>query len=237
VRPSSRVITCLDVFDFARAWEWTEEIDRLEQNTIAAGFPGDCRTHRAELHIVGGRGEDGEREAGLVCAADGALERSHTITAWAIIGEVRLRQGDLDGAASAFARVTPLGGLREPGSSLLLLARGEVEGAAMSILVALSGTADRCARARLLRRRSESPWRTGTWGGSRRCRRAGGDRGRCRNNRLARRRDVRGAGSGARGRPGPKPCYRYPVAGCVANKDRLVQAMLESVTRQPSVSA
>lgn len=143
------ISTCMDVFDFTRAQEWTDEIGRLERTTAQLGFPGDCRTHRAALHLMTGRWSEGETEAARVCT-EGALELSHVISAQTTIGEVRLRQGDLVGAADAFAKVVELGGLPEPGSSLLMLANGAPQEAAAAIRATLSGTSDETLRARLL---------------------------------------------------------------------------------------
>lgn len=144
------ISTCLDLFDYTRAQEWTEEISRLEESTTRAGFPGDCRTHRAAVHAVAGRWSDGEEEATLACADRCCIELSHTMSAHTTLGDIRLRRGDLDGAEHAYARVMELGGQPEPGWSLLLLARDDVPGAHASICAAVAGARDGLARARHL---------------------------------------------------------------------------------------
>jgi class 3 adenylate cyclase len=72
------------------------------------------------------------------------------------IGEIRLRMGDLHGAADAFERAYELGDDGQPGLALLHLARGELEDAARSIGRALAATqsgegpVDQATRGRLL---------------------------------------------------------------------------------------
>ena len=72
------------------------------------------------------------------------------------IGEIRLRMGDLQGAADEFERAYELGHDAQPGLALLQLARGEVAEASRSIERALAatqpgdGATDRATRARLL---------------------------------------------------------------------------------------
>ena len=57
------------------------------------------------------------------------------------VGEVRLRIGDLDGAAAAFERAYELGHEAQPGLALLQLARGEVDEASRSVGRALAAAA------------------------------------------------------------------------------------------------
>ena len=42
---------CLDTFDYRRAIEWTEVIERRAPALGTVGFPGDCRTHRAAVLV------------------------------------------------------------------------------------------------------------------------------------------------------------------------------------------
>jgi class 3 adenylate cyclase len=73
-----------------------------------------------------------------------------------LIGEIRLRMGDLDAAAEAFDRAYEYGHDAQPGLALLQLARGEVADARRSIDRALAtaagggGIADQATRSRLL---------------------------------------------------------------------------------------
>ncbi len=85
------------------------------------------------------------------------------------IGEVRLRMGDLDGAAEAFDRAYEFGHDAQPGLALLQLARGEVDDARRSIERALARDRRRAGSGRTrrravacCRRRSTSPLRAAT---------------------------------------------------------------------------
>jgi class 3 adenylate cyclase len=143
--------------DYQRAAQWADEGERWMRRQKAGGYPGVCQVHRAELKRLRGQWSEAEQEARRACEVlqefglvDG-LGYAHNE-----IGEVRLRMGDLDGAAEAFDRAYEFGHDAQPGLSLLHLARGEVDDAARSIARALAatggdgGAADRATRAKLL---------------------------------------------------------------------------------------
>jgi class 3 adenylate cyclase len=151
------IAACRSAGDLKRAAQWTEEGERWMHRQIVGGYPGICRVHRAELKRLRGLWSEAEQEARLACEE---LERFGLLDgvgyAQYEVGEVRLRMGDLDGAAEAFERAYEYGSDAQPGMALLHLARGEVDEAARSIGRALAatagndGTADRATRARLL---------------------------------------------------------------------------------------
>jgi class 3 adenylate cyclase len=121
------------------------------------GYPGVCRVHRAELKMLRGQWPEAELEARQACEE---LERFGLMDSLGFahheIGEIRLRMGDLQGAADAFERAYELGDDGQPGLALLQLARGEVEDAWRSIERALTATesgagpVDQATRGRLL---------------------------------------------------------------------------------------
>jgi class 3 adenylate cyclase len=145
------------VGDFKRAGQWAEEGERWMRRQSVGGYPGICRVHRAELKMLRGLWSEAEQEARQACEE---LERFGILDAVGYahyaVGEVRLRIGDLEGAAEAFERAYEFGHDGQPGLALLQLARGEVDEAARSISRALAATAgteglaDRATRARLL---------------------------------------------------------------------------------------
>ncbi len=142
---------CLDMFDYRRAIEWTETIDRRAPDLGTVGFPGDCRTHRAAVCVVRGDWERGAAEAEAAAVESRAYDLGHTAQALTALGEIRLRQGDLAAARDAFARAGELGLPPGPGPALLLLASGDVEAARFAISEALgSAGTDRLTRARYL---------------------------------------------------------------------------------------
>ena len=151
------IAACRNLGDLARATQWAGEGERFMRREGAGGYPGICRVHRAELKMLHGQWAEAETEARQACDE---LQRFKLLDgvgyAQYQIGEVRLRMGDLDGAAEAFDRAYEYGHESQPGLALLQLARGELPDAARSIARALAtaggteGVADRATRGRLL---------------------------------------------------------------------------------------
>jgi class 3 adenylate cyclase len=151
------IAACRNVGDLKRAGQWAEEGERWMRRQSVGGYPGICRVHRAELKMLRGSWAEAEQEARQACEE---LERFGLMDAVGYahyaVGEIRLRIGDLDGAAEAFERAYEFGHDAQPGMALLHLARGEIDEAARSIGRALSaaagnpGLADRTTRGRLL---------------------------------------------------------------------------------------
>jgi class 3 adenylate cyclase len=151
------IAACRNVGDLKRAAQWVDESERWMRRQSVGGYPGVCRVHRAELKKLRGMWSEAEQEARQACDE---LERFGLLDAAGSaqyeVGEIRLRIGDLDGAAEAFERAYEYGHDAQPGMALLELARGELDEAARSIGRALAATAgadgpgDRASRARLL---------------------------------------------------------------------------------------
>lgn len=151
------IATCRNAGDLQRARQWADEGERWMRRQGAGGYPGVCRIHRAELKMLRGQWAEAEDEARQACQE---LERYGIMDGVGFgnyeIGEVRLRMGDLDGAAEAFERAYEYGHDAQPGQALLHLARGEVDEATRSIGRALAMTtghgtlSDRATRGRLL---------------------------------------------------------------------------------------
>jgi tetratricopeptide (TPR) repeat protein len=142
---------CLDVFDYRRAIEWTETIDRRAADLGTVGFPGDCRTHRAMVSVVRGNWTLGAAEAEAAATESRRYDLGHTAQALAALGEIRRRQGDLAAARDAFDRANEIGLPVGPGPALLLLAVGDVAGARSAITEALGlAGADSLTRCRHL---------------------------------------------------------------------------------------
>jgi class 3 adenylate cyclase len=151
------ISACRNIGDYQRAGQWADEGERWMNRQSIRGYPGICRVHRAELKMLRGLWPEAEQEAREACRE---LERFGLLDSvgWAHyqVGEVRLRMGDLDGAAEAFERAYEHGHDAQPGMALLQLARGEVDEAARSIARSLAmtastdGAANRGMRARLL---------------------------------------------------------------------------------------
>jgi class 3 adenylate cyclase len=128
------IAACRNLGDYERAAEWTEEAERWMHSNSVNGYTGACMFHRAELKRLHGSWLEAEDEARRACSE---LERFHLTdylgAAHYEIGEVRRRMGDLQTAEESFERAYENGHDAQPGLSLLMLDRGEVEEAAQSI--------------------------------------------------------------------------------------------------------
>lgn len=132
---------CSTLADYARAGEWTEQAERWMRSNAVGGFTGVCQVHRAELKRLKGAWSEAERVARDACVE---LERFGLLNGIGFaqyeIGEVRRRMGDLDAAEEAFARAYQYGHPAQPGWALLMMDRGDLEGATESIEGALAAT-------------------------------------------------------------------------------------------------
>lgn len=122
---------------YDRAAEWTEAMTRWSQSDGIGSLHGRCRVHRAELLRIRGDCEAAEHEARQAC--DELRPWMRREYGWPLteLGQIRLRRGDLVGAAEAFAAARDSGWDPQPGLALLHLAQGDAEGAALEIRHAL----------------------------------------------------------------------------------------------------
>jgi len=151
------IAACRNIGDLKRAGEWADEGERWMRRHSVGGYPGVCRVHRAELKMLRGHWPEAELEARQACEELQRFGLNDSLGfAHHEIGEIRLRMGDLQGAAEAFERAYELGDDAQPGLALLHLARGEIEDAWRSIERALAATqsgedpVDQATRGRLL---------------------------------------------------------------------------------------
>ncbi|HJP71600.1 MAG TPA: hypothetical protein VJ975_07755 [Candidatus Limnocylindria bacterium] len=133
----SVVCASQSVGDYRTSEQWTEEMRRWTASTPLPYFPGRCRVHRAELSRLHGNWREAESEAQQAC--DELRGCGPVDIGWALaeLGMIRLRLGDLDGAADAFREANERGRVPHPGMALLHLARGDVERASRAIADAL----------------------------------------------------------------------------------------------------
>jgi class 3 adenylate cyclase len=147
---------CRETADYRRGSEWADVSKRWCERQDITGFPGICRVHRAEFMRLTGAWADAASEAER---ASEELQRFHPAAAGGAfheLGEIRLRMGDLEGAEEAFGQARALGTEPQPGTALLLVARGRTDAAAASIKGSLEEiTWHKLARARLLPAQAE----------------------------------------------------------------------------------
>ena len=143
--------SCQLLGDYRRAGEWLDEIDSSPITPCITSYSADCDTHRTQVLVGRGAWPEAERLARRACAGMEKFALDHAGLAFYELGEVRLRIGDLEGAAAAFARASELGATAQPGAALLDRARGHVDAAAAAIGATLADELwDALARARLL---------------------------------------------------------------------------------------
>src|SRR6187397_3100675 len=151
------IAACRNIGDLKRAGQWADEGERWMRRQALGGYPGVCRVHRAELKMLRGQWPEAELEARQACEELQRFGLNDSLGfAHHEIGEIRLRMGDLDGAAEALERAYELGDDGQPGLALLHLARGELDDAWRSIERSLAttttgeGPVDQATRGRLL---------------------------------------------------------------------------------------
>jgi DNA-binding SARP family transcriptional activator len=145
------ISTCYELGDYRRAGEWMDAIAECAAQTGINSLPGDCEAHSIGILIGRGAWSEGEQRARGACAGMEPFELGHVGLALSEVGEIRLRMGDLEGADEAFAKATENAAPPQPGTALLLLARGDTAGAAASIGAALAEAGwNKLTRARLL---------------------------------------------------------------------------------------
>ena len=147
----SLIGACEELGDLARAAEWTDATLAWSMQHQFAVFPGLCRVKRAEVLQWRGEWVEAEREARQACDELKDIKIGSAAAAWAEVGDIRRRTGDLVGAEEAFAQSEALGGSPPPGLALLRLAQGRVDAATTIVETLLDGAGwNRLARARLL---------------------------------------------------------------------------------------
>jgi ATP/maltotriose-dependent transcriptional regulator MalT len=147
----SLISACEDLGDLRRAAEWTDATAEWAEQHPLAVFPGICRIHRAVVLDRRGSMVDAERELSRACAELLDSHLMNAAAAFAEVGDIRRRLGDLDRAEEAFARAEELTGRSCQGTALLRLAQGRTDAAVRVIGGCLADQSPNpLARARLL---------------------------------------------------------------------------------------
>ena len=161
----SLISACEQLSDHARAAEWTTATARWAEWHPFAVFPGLCRVHHATSLQWRGQWAEAENEALRACEELSGINLPNAAAAWAEIGDIRRRLGDLDGAGVAFVNADRLCAQPRAGLALLRLAEGSPDMATSIISDALEGAGwNRLARAKLLPARAQIAIATGELG-------------------------------------------------------------------------
>jgi len=146
----SLISACEELGDLDRAAEWTEATMRWAQQHRFAIFPGICRVHRAVVLKQRGSLAEAEREAAQACDELATSHVANAAAAYAEVGDIRRRLGEIDRAEEAFTKAQELCGRPCGALALLRLAQGRSDTALRIITSCLRDTTSRLARADLL---------------------------------------------------------------------------------------
>ncbi|MEY2398103.1 MAG: hypothetical protein QOJ00_1277 [Actinomycetota bacterium] len=147
----SLISVCEDLGDWRRAADWTEATTQWAQAHPFAIFPGICRVHRAAVLDRSGALADAEREASQACNELVGSHIPNAAAAFAEVGDIRRRLGDLVRAEEAFSRAEALGGRVCTGTAMLRLSQNRIDEASRIIAGCVAELSpNRLARARVL---------------------------------------------------------------------------------------
>ena len=146
----SLISACEDVGDLDRAAEWTEATMRWARRHPFAIFPGICRVHRAVVLKRRGALLEAQREALRACQELAGSHVGNSAAAYAEVGDICRRLGELDRAEEAFGTALQLSGRPCGALALLRLAQGRTAQALTIATGCLHNTRNRLARATVL---------------------------------------------------------------------------------------
>ena len=141
---------CCSLGEFARAADWTDRAQRWCERNAVTGFPGICRVHRAEILRLRRALHEAEEEVRRAYEDLRGFNLRAAGPAFAELGHIRLRVGDLTGAEEAFRQAHELGAYPQSGFALLRLSQGRVEDASAAIRRSLDRTSAQLLRTSLL---------------------------------------------------------------------------------------
>lgn len=142
---------CQEMFDLARAQEWTDALHRwCESQPDLIPFRGRCLVYRAEIMQLRGAWSDAVIEAQR--AHDRRADPPQPAVGAAFYRQAELHRvrGALAEAEDAYRRAAERGYLPQPGQALLRLAQGRGDAALTAIKHALDESPEAVARAPLL---------------------------------------------------------------------------------------
>ncbi len=144
---------CFDVFDLARAQEWTGAFGRwCAMQPEMAPYRGQCLVRRTEIFVLRGRWAEALEEAHQACErlVRSPADRGALAAAQYQIAEIHRLRGELDAADHWYRQASGSGSAAQPGLSLLRLAQGRSDAACAAIKRALDEIHDPRVRSRML---------------------------------------------------------------------------------------
>lgn len=135
------IAECREIADIRRGGEWTAAARAWCASLPATTpFHGICRVHRGEILCLRGAWDEAETEIRTAGDELAAFKPRSAAEAFAALGELCRRRGDLSGAQDAFRQAHQLGGDPHPGLALVRLAQGRAAAASTALLGALADT-------------------------------------------------------------------------------------------------
>ncbi len=141
---------CETIADYRRAGEWSDQATRWCRPYSESPFPGICSVHRAEIMSVRGDWAAAEGEAERASRICEGRVTSVAAEAYYLMGEIKLRRGEYQGAETSFQEAHQRGRHPIPGLALLRAAQGRHDAAKSLIDRALSTKSLDLDRIRLL---------------------------------------------------------------------------------------
>ena len=143
---------CSDLFDIARAREWTEALTRwCDAQPDMVPYRGECLVHRAEIISLRGVWPDALNEALLACERLSEPPGQPAFGAALYqVGELHRLRGELEKAEAAYRKAAESGRSPYPGLALLRLAQGRRDDASAAICRVLQEARHPRVRSRVL---------------------------------------------------------------------------------------
>jgi DNA-binding CsgD family transcriptional regulator len=140
-----------EVYAFGRAREWTAALAQwCEEQPEMVAFTGVCRVHRAEIMQLRGAWQEAIEEAQRARERSEGISQQTAAAAFYQQAEVHRLRGEFAAAEEAYRNASQCGLEPQPGLALLRLAQGRTDAGVTAIRRAVSATADRLQRTRLL---------------------------------------------------------------------------------------